>query len=191
MKILISVILIIIIGFLSFLYYMGLFNSIEVTKTELGPFYFVYQQYIGDYKKVGTIVNNVYFDLLKQNILPLNYVGIYYDDPKIIKKAKLRSEAGCFIEEKNFKKLGIIKKKYKAKKIKKYTYLSAKFPFKNDLSVFFGVIKIYPLIQKYAKVKHYKLSYSIELYESPMVTENPTIEFLMPINTKITNKIHK
>ncbi len=147
------------------LYYLGAFLPVEFTKQEMGPYKYVYEEYVGDYSKVGPVMTKVYNDLTADGIEATRGIGIYFDDPKTVAKEKLRSEVGSIIEEKDYAKLEALGDKYKIKVLPKDYYLIAEFPFKNQLSIIVGVIKVYPVLAEYLQKNGYAMSEAIEIYE--------------------------
>ena len=175
-KILIGL-LVIILLIVGYLYYLGLFSKVEFKESNIGPFLVVYDTHLGDYSKVGPVMDKVYKSLKNDGIVTSRGFGMYYDDPKTVPADKLRSEVGSIIEEKDIKILSKFGKKYKSKIIKKSDVIIAEFPFKNQLSIIVGVIKVYPVMSSYIKGKNLKMAPIIEIYDMP----NQKILYIMQI----------
>jgi hypothetical protein len=152
---------------LFYLYYMGFFNKIEITEKEMGPYKVAFKEHIGDYKETGKIMDEIYHSLLDDGVETYKGFGIYYDDPKVVKKDKLRSIAGSIIEEKDYDKIDKLKDKYGIKTIDKTRSITTEFPFKNKMSIMFGIMKVYPELNKYIDSKGYKRGYVMEIYDVP------------------------
>lgn len=115
---------------MGYLYYMSFFNKIEITEKEMGPYKVVFKEHIGDYKETGKIMDEIYYSLLDEGVETYKGFGIYYDDPKVVEKDKLRSIAGSIIEEKDYDKIDQLKDKYNIKTIDKTRSITTEFPFR-------------------------------------------------------------
>jgi DNA gyrase inhibitor GyrI len=109
---------------------MSFFNKIEITEKEMGPYKVVFKEHIGDYKETGKIMDEIYYSLLDEGVETYKGFGIYYDDPKVVEKDKLRSIAGSIIEEKDYDKIDQLKDKYNIKTIDKTRSITTEFPFR-------------------------------------------------------------
>ena len=152
---------------MGYLYYMGVFSKIEITEKEMGPYKVVFKEHIGDYKETGKIMDEIYHSLLDDGVETYKGFGIYYDDPKVVEKDKLRSIAGNIIEEKDYDKTDRLKNKYNIKTIDKTRSITTEFPFSNKMSVIFSLMKVYPELNKYIDSKGYKKGQVMEIYDVP------------------------
>jgi len=152
---------------ISYFYYMGFFNKIEITEKEMGPYKVVFKEHIGDYKETGKIMDEIYYSLLDDDVETYKGFGIYYDDPKVVEKDKLRSIAGSIIEEKDYDKIDKLKDKSDIKTIDKTRSITTEFPFRNKMSVIFSLMKVYPELNKYIDSKGYKKGDVMEVYDVP------------------------
>ena len=93
-------------------------------------------------------------------------IGIYYDDPAVVSWADLRSDIGALIASEDMTKVpqtGDIK----VKTIPSTKSIVIEFPLKNSVSYMAGVIKVYPVLEKYIQEKGYKMHVPItELYDT-------------------------
>ena len=92
-------------------------------------------------------------------------IGIYYDNPKKVEKDKLRSEIGCIVENVDSVTLARLAKKYQIKTLPQCDFVVAEFPFKGKLSVLFGILKVYPALDKFNKEHGYIESPITEIYD--------------------------
>ncbi len=129
----------------------------------------VFKDMIGDYAKSGKLSDEVYYTLLNDyKIETYKGFGIYYDNPKEVEKSKLRSEIGCIVEKKDSTKLSQIKEELKIKTYPEKSYLVCEFPLKGKLSIIFGVMKVYPAIDKFVIENGYKKEGAVmEIYDVP------------------------
>ncbi len=158
-----------IIGFIAsllfFLYISGAFYKIHLEEKKLWPFKVAYKKHIGDYKKINFIINKINKKLLEENIKTSKWIWIYYDNPGKIPISKLKSDWWCIIEKNDYKKIKWLWKDYNIKDIKGNLYIISEFPYKNNLSIMIGIIKIYPALWRYCKEKWYKIGPTMEIYD--------------------------
>ncbi|HNZ26703.1 MAG TPA: GyrI-like domain-containing protein [Spirochaetota bacterium] len=109
----------------------------------------VYEHLKGDYAKSGKIMDKLHKSLKENGYDATKGFGIYYDDPKSVKKSELRSLVGCIVDEKYYPNLKDIKSKFKMKEIPPSKGLIAEFPYKSRISVFIGMSKAYPKLNKF------------------------------------------
>ncbi|MBU0630724.1 MAG: GyrI-like domain-containing protein [Candidatus Margulisbacteria bacterium] len=153
LKIVLWVIALLAVALVIWVYYMGLFNKLEVTEREVGPYTLVYEDYIGPYQNTGAVVQAVYDRLAKDGIKPTDGFGIYLDDPSKVKQEKLRSQVGCVINENNLPLFYKVSDTYKVINWKRGKVLATEFPIRNPLSYMFGPMKAYPELARYMKKK--------------------------------------
>jgi hypothetical protein len=168
MKLTLISIIILVTFSLFFLSRSGIFYKIRIIQKEMGPLHFVYQDNVGPYQEAGPIQNEIY-QYLKDNfqIATEKGIGIYYDNPKKVPKDQLRSKAGCIVDEPLIAKLADLPTNYKIMKIDKQKMIYSEFPFKNKMSIFIGIMKVYPKMQKYCEENEVMFRESIEIYDVP------------------------
>ena len=168
MKVVGVIVGVIIVIFIVFLGYYGLFTKITVEEKSLDSFWMVYQKHIGEYKGVGPIMDAIYNDLKdNHSISTTRGFGIYYDNPREVPKEKCRSIAGCILENVDVSKLGELKEKYFVREYPASNIVTAEFPFKGTMSIFMGIFKVYPKLGKYIKEKGYEYHPMFEIYDVP------------------------
>jgi len=148
-----------------FLAYMGFFNKIDIVEKRTGPYTYVYESCVGDYKDAGKVFDRVYTALLNDGVKTDRAIGIYYDDPGVVPKAELRSDCGSILEAKDFAKLPKLLEKYSIKTMESKERLTAEFPLRNSLSYMLGSIKAYPALMKYVKRIGKKAQRAVEVYD--------------------------
>lgn len=167
LKIVLGIFLIVLIGVVVFLAYIGVFSTPKATEMTTGPYTYVYEEFTGDYKKSGPVFDKVYKALENEGIKTTRGIGIYFDDPKEVPADKLRSHCGIIIEKNDLNKIEELEKKYKVGHIREHDSVVVEFPIKNMLSYMIGPMKCYPVLMKYAQKKGYKMTTSFELYDEP------------------------
>lgn len=166
MKKILNALLILLAGLFIALIYSGLFSSVEIREGDIGPFILVYQNHIGDYAGTGDIQNTIYQTLQKEfNVSATKGFGQYYDDPKKVPAEKLRSIAGCILEPEYRGLIPVIKKKYTVGEYGTTKSVIAEFPYRNQLSIFLGVLRVYPALDEYIRHKGYPFTPAFEIYD--------------------------
>ncbi len=130
--------------------YFGGFTSLDFKITQAGGETIVYKELIGDYGKTGEMMTAISEDLISDyGITTTQNIGIYYDDPELVEKDKLRSDIGCIININDQNKLDQLQKNYSLKQTPQTEYLITKIPFKGFFSIMVGIFKVYPAMEKY------------------------------------------
>lgn len=163
------VVIVIIIALLFGLYsYYGGFYDVKVRTETVGGETMVYKKVTGDYKQTSSVTNEVYNYLLHDfGIETYKGAGIFYDNPKQVKKEELRSEAGCIIEPADIHKLDTTLCKYEIKQLPRRESVVAEFPYKGGISVLIGLLRVYPKLEEYVKTHHLPEHPVVEIYDVP------------------------
>ncbi len=151
-----------------FIYYGG-FNKVTCRIEKQGGEKLVYKQMTGNYAKSAKLMDEIYYSLINDYAIETyKGFGIYYDNPKEVEKSKLRSEIGCIIEDKDSSKLTQITEGLSIKTFPEREYIVAEFPSKGKLSILFGIMKVYPAIEKFVEKNGYKKEGTVmEIYDVP------------------------
>jgi hypothetical protein len=151
-----------------FIYFDG-FRKVKVTITKDGGEALVYEEFIGDYKLCGKVMDKIYYSLLEEHkIETFKGFGIYYDNPQKVEKSKLRSEVGCVLEDTSEEVIERLAGKYNIKLFPSKDFMLAEFPYKGKLSVMMGIMKVYPAINKFAKENGFdEDGWVMEIYDIP------------------------
>lgn len=168
-KIILIVLGVLIIAGVTFYGYYGGFIKPKISIITSGGETLIYEKIEGDYKQSGVIMDKIYYSLLNEDqIETYKGFGIYYDNPQKVAVDKLRSEAGCILEEKDLAKLPELKKKYAIRIFPTTKYLVTEFPYKNKISVLFSLMKAYPALNKFALENHFSDDSAVmEIYDIP------------------------
>lgn len=168
MKLLFSVLGALIMVMVITLSYYGLFTRISIAEKEMGGFWLLYEKHVGDYKEVGQVMDRMYSRLLGEDAIETSRgFGLYYDDPKKVKKENLRSVVGCILDKQDESKIDHLKKHYKIQYYPASKSVVAEFPFKGTLSIFIGIFKVYPKLAEYIKQRNYPPGPIMEIYDTP------------------------
>lgn len=157
--------------------YLGLFKTIKVEEKAAGPFTLVYLEHKGSYSEFGDKLKEIQRLVRPLGIEEYVLFGLYYDNPKFVDdESMLRSEMGVVIDPKDLGKLKelIDSKQVLMRELPKREYVSATFPYVNFISIFMGIMKVYPVFEEYAhrhaftkyeyKETGYKNQYVLEIY---------------------------
>ncbi len=148
-------------------------------KKNIGPYLLVYKKHTGDYKNVGPVMDELYYDLKNNyDIETTKGFGLYYDNPQKVEKAKLRSIVGCVVEGRSVEDLIKVSNKYGVKKYPSSKSVVAEFPYKGKMSIIIGIFKVYPKLSAYIKEQKYTQTPIMELYDQA----NKKIEYISSIN---------
>ena len=168
MKLLLSVLGALSIVIVVLLSYYGLFTKTTIVEKEMGGFWLLYEKHIGDYKGVGQVMDKIYSRLLGEDAIETSRgFGLYYDDPKKVKKENLRSVVGCILDKQDENRIDYLKKNYQIKYYPASKSVVAEFPFKGKLSIFIGIFKVYPKLAEYIKQLNYTPGPIMEIYDTP------------------------
>jgi len=169
MKTLLIAIFLLIVFLVLFLAWLGAFSTVKVFMANQGGETLVYETLSGDYRQSAAAMDRIYYRLLNEDkIETFKGFGIYYDNPKKVSKESLRSEAGCILEPSDIAKTGDLKGKYQIKVFPEGGYLVTEFPYKNRLSVFVSLTKVYPALNKYTEINNLSNDgFVMEVYDIP------------------------
>lgn len=178
LKYFLGALLLIGIAVVGFLGYSGFFHKVAVTEGVSGPYTLVYKKAAGPYQNCAKPMDEVYRFLKANNIESSKGFGFYLDDPKKVSQDKLRYIAGCIVDDRS--KLKGLKTDLSIKDFKPVKSVIVVFPYKNIMSIFAGVMKVYPAISLYAADKKIPGNAVMEIYDTP----GKTITYVMPSEPK-------
>jgi GyrI-like small molecule binding domain len=154
-------------------YYGGCSSPTPLSRAEAGPFHVAYISHIGPYKKIGDVIQKLKGELEAAGISDYRAGGLFYDDPKIAGPEKCRGEAIAVLQPNQLEKLkghALLK----TKTLPRREYLTTVFPYRGKASVLAGLMKVYPMYEKFAKEnklapyvyreKDFEDEYDIEIY---------------------------
>ncbi len=149
--------------------WLGFFKKIQFTVQQAGGDVLVFESHTGDYKNVGKVIDKMYYALLnEEKVECFRGFGIYYDNPQKVEKEKLRAEVGNILENPTPEILSQLTPKYNIKTLEEQKFLVAEFPYKNQMSIVMGIMKVYPALNRY--IRNHNLSedgYVMEIYDVP------------------------
>ena len=158
----------------------GLFATIDVKTVEpkTGPMVVAYKTGKGPYKGCGDLFTEIYSLIMNRDL-----IGIYYDDPEAVPPPDLRYAVGVILAEGSDQEPdqseldACLSNGYKVVHFPKPNHVVlAEFPFKNTLSIYMGIFRVYP------KLKEYIASRSLCAYPALEIYAANKIKFIMPLS---------
>ena len=148
--------------------YYGLFAPVVFTERQMGPYVLVYEKHAGEYKHTAAIVEKISSALLGEDgIFVGKGFGLFYDNPKIVEAASLRSIAGCIVENVPDDKIKRLKDKYLVAEFPDARCVVAELPYKGFVSIVLGTLRVYPKLTEYLKAHDYRMTPVMEIYDKP------------------------
>lgn len=132
--------------------YFGGFSTVTFQTSIQGGEWMVYESIRGDYQQAPQVIERVQKAIKEGSSLqPLTAFGTYYDNPQEVATDDLRSEIGWIIEVADsleFAKLAA-NPSLKMGQASEQEYLSASFPWKGELSILVGLVRVYPAMNQF------------------------------------------
>lgn len=166
--VLIAVLALIVILLVAYTYYGG-FNRLNIQIAEQGGETVVFEEIVGDYRQSGVAMDKIYHSLKDNDkIETFKGFGFYYDNPKKVEKSKLRSEAGCVIENADTGKVAVLSENFKTKVLPTKKYIVTEFPYKGKMSIMVSIMKVYPSLSEFAEKQGLDSDGAVmEIYDIP------------------------
>jgi hypothetical protein len=148
MRIIGIIIIVLFAFFLGASFYAGMFDRLSLEVAEVGPYPIVYRENKGPYDGVKFALHDVYHYLkTKRMQWTTRGIGIFYDDPRMVKPQDLQSIAGCVTDT----MLTNLAAPYKSQVLPKTRAIVGTFRIRSFLSNFTGTEKYYSAKDKFAK----------------------------------------
>ncbi len=94
--------------------------------------------------------------------------GIYYDNPQKVEKEKLRADVGNILENPTPEVLAQLTPNYNIRTLEKQQYLVTEFPYKNQMSIILGIMRVYPALNRYIRENNLsEEGFVMEIYDVP------------------------
>ena len=157
----------------------GLLDAIQVktTQPKRGSMMIAYKTGKGPYKGAGELFTEACCLVLNRD-----HIGIYYDDPEAVPEADLRYAVGVILstgsdQPDSDEMSKMVENGYKIAIFPKPNFVvMAEFPFRNTLSIYMGIFRVYPLLKEYIATRGLCAYPALEIYTSK------SIEFVMPLS---------
>jgi hypothetical protein len=165
-----------------FAIYSGVFIKPKIEIIMAGPYVAACENYIGEYNETGKILNKLYDRLWEDGIENYKNLAIFLDDPQHTDVKKLRSKVGRVIESGQMHKIERVKKNYNIFSFKEQQSATVVMPFRNSLSLYAAVFKVYPLLHEYAREAGVSENPIIEIHDTEIPGNPKTIMFILPLS---------
>lgn len=145
----------------------GGFSKVSFDVKNEGGETLIYKDIKGSYTQTGDVISKIDSQLKSQyKIVPLRSFGMYFDNPLKVTRRKLRSEAGCILENADTLQVSRLKANFKVKLSPIKNYITTEFPYKGRMSILIGIMKVYPALMKYVKSNGYsETGFIMEIYD--------------------------
>ncbi len=155
---------VILIGILA---WYGYFSTVSVKEKPVGPYVMVYKLYVGAPAEVGSVLDEIKQSLTDDfKMTSLLDFGLYYDEPKSVPAEECRTLIGCIITNDLDGDLQAIAEKYTVATLPRAMAVVADYPYRNKLSVLFGMLKGYSALFDYAEEHQIARKPVLEIYDS-------------------------
>jgi hypothetical protein len=150
--------------FLYLAQYTGAFKAVHVGIDERGPYTLIYKNHVGAYHKIVEKIQQVEL-WAKENELDCKLTLVeFFDNPSTTEEGRLKSRAGCLIDQKNearLQKLILPSDIFKSEYIKTKAVVAL---FNGSPGI--GPLKVYPKVENFINENKLKRkNFVIEIYE--------------------------
>lgn len=147
------------------LWYSGFFEKTQVEERQIASFYVAFRDHQGSYSDAQMIQNRVFLELLRDSIVPVKGVGVFFDDPSFNNTTNFRFRVGCIISSTDLEKAYASISGYRIMAISSARYLMIQLPFENRMSSIGATTKAYYAFKKYRNARGMKKRPVIEIYD--------------------------
>ena len=126
----------------------GLFKTVNITEKQMPGYRVVGVQHRGPYENIGDAFERVHA-LADQHSVPVEMIGVYFDNPEKVAKDSLRSMAGLIVSVEDSAKLADIPELVPLV-IPAGNAAVSSFPTDGMVSMIIGAMKSYPKLTQYA-----------------------------------------
>lgn len=142
----IEIVIVVIVGLLLFMWYMGMFQKLDINVNDFEGGFYVYYDYQGHINSVNLFHENLQKEIKDVDFNKVKQMTIAYDDPfNLIDPRTYRASLGFLFENYDkptfdkFEKLG-----YQWRKLQPTKSLCGSFPYRNKSSLAFGQSRFLP-----------------------------------------------
>jgi len=173
---------------IAFVAYMGFHNPITFRVEVLKEVYFVYRQYVGEYRKVGPIFSDQIPKDKRAHFPKAITAGIYYDSPmEVADKNTTRAVLGFLVTTPFKQQIDDFLKEhseYQCKLLPEVDAVRHSMVWRNMLTFIWAGFKIYPAMYNYIETKKLRPASmrtgTMEIYNHH--TSPKTIDWITPIS---------
>jgi hypothetical protein len=153
--------------FSAFLAYYGAFAPVVVSQQHVGPLWLVCEKHVGSYAQVKGPMERMQARLMQRGVSTTSGFGLYFDNPQEVSKEHLRSLVGCIVESEELGLIDSLRRDFTVLQYPGARSLQVSFPFKGGISVFVGMLRVYPILTNYIKNNGLSIVPMLEIYDVP------------------------
>jgi len=157
-------------------WWYGAFRAVVVEEREMAPMTVAYHEQLGDYAQTPHTMEEVEAMLRERGVAPMQGFGMYYDNPRVVARDKLRSDVGAIVADTDRRRLADPKRWLKLKALARGRCLAVEMPYRGPLSIWVGILRAYPALARAAAGRKGAAPYTIEIYE-----RGKSILYLIPL----------
>jgi hypothetical protein len=163
-RILGAVIGVALIAFFGLCYFAGVFDKVEVSVADVGPYAVVFRDHTGPYRDIRFVIRDVYGYLSeKRSVFPKKGFALFYDNPRKTKQQDLHSIGGYITDS----LLTGVSVPYAVKILPKTESIIGTFPLRTFMSAMTGPMKFYPEMFKLLTEKKREIAGPVmEIYDA-------------------------
>ncbi|MDO9512231.1 MAG: hypothetical protein Q7J34_10770 [Bacteroidales bacterium] len=149
----------------AFFWYAGFFDRTHIEERQMASFYVAFRDHQGSYEQAQSLQNQIFLELVRDSIVPMKAVGIFFDDPSVGRQSSGRYRVGCIISSDNLTRAYASMSGYRIMAIPSARYIITQFPFDNKLSAVAATTKAYHAFAAYRKTRGMKKRPVMEVYD--------------------------
>lgn len=180
-KIVVGTLTLLALGIVGAMALAGWFDQPVFMEKPSGPYRLVYQKMEGEYQQANAQAEDLAEWLKGKGVISTKGFAFYFDHPLEAERGRLRFLTGRIIEEADAAQLPDLGETYLTKVFPRQVCLKAIIPYRTRLSAMFGIIKVYPELEKRRMERGYEKGPIMEIYD----TENKLIVYLLPVETGV------
>jgi len=148
-----------------FLYYVGMFQSLEVQSGQEGGYLLGGFYHVGPYEQIGPTFERTQRIADSLGFPTDTLIGCYFSDPEIVPSDSLESYVGAVVASGDFAYVGNMDPGHlELYPIYEGEALFVDFPRKNDVSMIVGALRIYPFLTEEAAKRGFEVGQVYEIY---------------------------
>ncbi|MEW6515647.1 MAG: hypothetical protein AB1439_01905 [candidate division FCPU426 bacterium] len=158
----------------------GWFEQPNVMEKPAGPYLMVYEKFEGEYQQAGEKLLDMTHVLKAQGLHPVKQFYMYFDNPLESERGRLRYIAGIILDEADASRFPEIAQTYVVRTFPLQDCLKAVTSYRTRLSTLFGIMKVYPALEKLREQRGYAKNPFVEIYDET----NQLIVYLLPVESR-------
>jgi len=151
--VIIAAVILVIGGDLAGLYWFarrfGAFTPVHPETTTIAPMWIAYNTHPGPYQLIGPVCDGVCTALNEGHGIATELgFGLYFDNPRKVAKAQLRSLGGCILPADKAEGLANRTLPFRVAQLPGGRAVVVRFPFRGRMSIMIGAMRVYPAMSR-------------------------------------------